>query len=146
MFELSGVNYEAVLEQGDSILVYRDYTVCTSGEQVTVNNSSALRNSNISVSVGTKLHENCRKEFTRKTSIDAYRKHLNIEKTNNIRVINEKVKDFLLLLPQNELIVYFAIHLSILYPLHQMEFKLRLLSFRKQLKKSVKREKMSGDT
>ena len=37
MFELSGVNYEEVLEQGDSILVrviasssYRDYTVfCT---------------------------------------------------------------------------------------------------------------------
>ena len=37
MFELSGVNYEEVLEQGDSILVrviggssYRDYTVLKS--------------------------------------------------------------------------------------------------------------------
>ena len=55
--------------------------ICTLGEQatVTVNNSSTLRNSNISVSVGTKLHEKCRKRFTRKTSIGAYRKHLNKE-------------------------------------------------------------------
>ena len=61
--------------------------ICTSGEQavVTVNNSSTLRKSNISVSVGTKLHEKCRKEFTRKTSIDAYRKHLNIEDCVNFR-------------------------------------------------------------
>lgn len=57
-----------------------DEHVCTLGEQaaLTVKKSSSLRNSDVSVSVGKKLHEKCRKRFTVKKSIETYRKNLNV--------------------------------------------------------------------
>ena len=60
--------------------------ICTLGQTgaLTVNNCSSLRNLDISVSVGTKLHEKCRKCFTYKNSINAYIKLSSAKETQHV--------------------------------------------------------------